>query len=90
MAVQCVVTQGDPPVTLTWLHDGSPATATPGVEVTPLGQFVLALVIEKLRPRHAGNYTCEARSPAATASHSSTLRVHGNYPPLTLISIDLS
>ncbi|XP_071527560.1 cell adhesion molecule Dscam2-like isoform X6 [Panulirus ornatus] len=76
VAVQCVAVQGDPPVTLAWLHDGAAATSTPGVTVTPLGQFVLALVIESLRPEHAGNYTCQARSPAATASHSATLRVH--------------
>ncbi|XP_042865020.1 Down syndrome cell adhesion molecule-like protein Dscam2 [Penaeus japonicus] len=76
VAVQCVVTQGDPPVTLSWLHDDSPATSTPGITVTPLGQFVLALLIESLRPHHAGNYTCEARSPAATATHSATLHVH--------------
>ncbi|XP_042228251.1 LOW QUALITY PROTEIN: Down syndrome cell adhesion molecule-like protein Dscam2 [Homarus americanus] len=79
VAVQCVAVKGDPPVTLTWLHDGVQATSTPGVTVTPLGQFVLALVIERLRSQHAGNYTCQASSPAAIVSHSATLRVHGNY-----------
>lgn len=77
VAVQCVVVHGDPPVTLAWLHDGAPALATPGVTVTPLGQYVLALVIERLRQEHSGNYTCKASSPAATSSHSATLRVHG-------------
>ncbi|XP_063872912.1 cell adhesion molecule Dscam2-like [Scylla paramamosain] len=76
VAVQCVVVQGDPPVTLAWLHNGAPAPSTPGVTVTPLGQYVLALVIERLRQEHSGNYTCRASSPAATSAHSATLRVH--------------
>nr|XP_053639082.1 cell adhesion molecule Dscam2-like [Cherax quadricarinatus] len=76
VAVQCLVVQGDPPVTLTWLHNGNPATATPGVIVMPLGQFVLALFIERLQPQHSGNYTCQASTPSATASHSGTLSVH--------------
>lgn len=77
VAVQCVVVHGDPPVKLSWLHDGAPALSTPGVTVTPLGQYVLALVIEQLRQEHSGNYTCRASSPAATSSHSATLRVNG-------------
>ncbi|KAK8720692.1 hypothetical protein OTU49_013154, partial [Cherax quadricarinatus] len=76
VAVQCLLVQGDPPVTLTWLHNGSPATTTPGISVMPLGQFVVALFIERLRAHHSGNYTCQASTPAATASHSSTLSVH--------------
>ncbi|KAK7069521.1 hypothetical protein SK128_017934 [Halocaridina rubra] len=80
VAVQCVAVQGDPPVTITWLHNGSPATSTPGVTVTPLGQFVAALMIEKVRPHHSGNYTCQASSPAATAYHTAVLLVHDDEP----------
>ena len=79
MAVQCVVKKGDPPVALAWLHDGAPAGGTPGVTVAPLGQFVSALIIDAVAPHHAGNYTCEARSPAGTATHTSPLHVHGTY-----------
>ncbi|XP_068213179.1 cell adhesion molecule Dscam2-like isoform X2 [Palaemon carinicauda] len=75
VAVQCVV-QGDPPVSLTWLHNSAPAIATPGVKESPLGEFILALFIEKLRPHHAGNYTCQAKSPAATVTHTAALHVH--------------
>ena len=60
VAVQCVLSHGDPPVRLTWLKDGQMATSLAGVSVTPLGQYVLALVIEKVSPQHAGNYTCKA------------------------------
>ncbi|MCL4149339.1 UNVERIFIED_CONTAM: hypothetical protein GTU68_013862 [Idotea baltica] len=79
IAVQCVLVQGDPPVELQWFHNHRLAHKTPGVTVTPLGQFVLALVIDKVAPIHAGNYTCRATSGRADSSdsHSSILRVHG-------------
>ncbi|XP_047741073.1 Down syndrome cell adhesion molecule-like protein Dscam2 [Hyalella azteca] len=80
VAVQCVLDRGDPPVQLTWLHDHRPATDLPGVTVTPLGQFVLALVIEEVKPEHAGNYTCKASGHSSDgvidATHSSVLLVH--------------
>lgn len=84
MAVQCVLDRGDPPVRLLWLHDDRPATELPEVTVTPLGQFVLALVIEEVKPQHAGNYTCKASGHSGRevidATHSSMLLVHGTFP----------
>ena len=77
--MQCLLLKGDGPIVLTWFHNSKSATSTPGVKVTPLGQFVLALVIENVTPEHAGNYTCKASSgPTISVSHSDVLVVHGN------------
>lgn len=83
VAVQCVLDKGDPPVLLEWMHDDRPATELQGVSVTPLGQYVLALVIEEVRTQHAGNYTCKASGRSGNgvidAVHSSMLFVHGTF-----------
>jgi len=80
--VQCVLEKGDPPVQLTWLHNGEPATNLPGVTVTPLGRFNQALVIEEIKADHAGNYTCKATSGTGDgkkfeATRTAALQVHG-------------
>ena len=78
VAVQCVVIEGDPPVDVQWFHNHRLAEETVGVTVTPLGQYVLALVIDEIAPVHAGNYTCKATSSSGSSDfHSSTLKVHG-------------
>ena len=77
VVVQCSVLKGDPPIHLSWLHDGVPAAMQPGIQVMPLSDFALMLLIERLRHHHQGNYTCQAQSPHATVHHSAYLKVHG-------------
>ncbi|XP_021925400.1 Down syndrome cell adhesion molecule-like protein Dscam2 isoform X4 [Zootermopsis nevadensis] len=75
--VQCLVTNGDLPLTIEWRKDWGPLDSD--VNVQQLGEFTSSLSIESLRPHHAGNYTCLATNSAAQASHSSRLLV--NVPP---------
>lgn len=76
--VQCLVTNGDLPLTIEWRKDGGPVDMD--VSVQHLGEFTSSLSIDSLRPHHAGNYTCLATNSAAQASHSSRLLVNGNQP----------
>lgn len=76
--VQCLVTNGDLPLTIEWRKDWRPVDSD--VSVQQLGEFTSSLSIESLRPHHAGNYTCLATNSAAQASHSSRLLVNGNLP----------
>ncbi|XP_069693341.1 cell adhesion molecule Dscam2-like isoform X2 [Periplaneta americana] len=75
--VQCLVTNGDLPLTIEWQKNGGPLDAD--VSVRQLGEFTSSLSIESLKPHHAGNYTCLATNAAAQAAHSSRLLV--NVPP---------
>jgi len=76
--VQCLVTNGDLPLTIEWRKDGGPLDSD--VNIQQLGEFTSSLSIETLRPHHAGNYTCLVTNSAAQASHSSRLLVNGNQP----------
>jgi len=76
--VQCLVTNGDLPLTIEWRKDGGPVDSD--VSLQQLGEFTSLLSIDSLRPHHAGNYTCLATNSAAQASHSSRLLVNGNQP----------
>ena len=44
-----------------------------------IGSYTNTLSINNAHPDHSGVYTCIARNSAASANHSSTLQVNGNY-----------
>ncbi|XP_066995296.2 cell adhesion molecule Dscam2 [Anabrus simplex] len=75
--VQCFITKGDLPLSISWRKDGQNIESDVGVR--QLGEHISSLSIESLRPHHAGTYTCFAANSAAEASHSSKLLV--NVPP---------
>uniref|UniRef100_T1JCZ7 Down syndrome cell adhesion molecule-like protein Dscam2 n=1 Tax=Strigamia maritima TaxID=126957 RepID=T1JCZ7_STRMM len=77
--VVCVVSQGDVPMTITWLKDGQPIPGELGVSVQMLDEYSSSLVIRSVTLRHNGNYTCVASNAAAAAFHSALL--HANVPP---------
>jgi len=76
--VQCLVTNGDLPLTIEWRKDGGPVDSD--LSLQQLGEYTSLLSIDSLKPHHAGNYTCLATNSAAQASHSSRLLVNGNQP----------
>lgn len=76
--INCAVTKGDTPVSISWLLNGEPVqSGYEGVMVTKSGQRISMLAIESVRSEHAGNYSCIARNRAGEVQHSSTLRVIG-------------
>lgn len=76
-SVQCTVSSGDLPLTITWAFNGDPVILSDIVSITKSGHRISTLVIESVSARLVGNYTCIARNDAGIASHTSELRVNG-------------
>lgn len=76
--LQCVVSEGESPVVIEWLKDGKPVGEDMGIVVRAMDEFSSILAIKLITPRHNGLYTCLAKNPAGTASHSARLSVNGN------------
>ena len=75
--LQCVVSDGDLPLNVTWLKDGMPMSPKMGVLVRALDEFSSILTISSITPGHNGNYTCVASNKAATVTHTAELSVNG-------------
>ncbi|KAG8244654.1 hypothetical protein J6590_017599 [Homalodisca vitripennis] len=78
-SVQCIVSAGDLPLTITWAFNGYPLQSSDLVSIAKSGHRISTLAIESVSARLAGNYTCIARNDAGIASHTSELKV--NVPP---------
>ncbi|XP_028968406.1 hemicentin-1-like [Galendromus occidentalis] len=60
---------------LQWFKDGTPLKSrTEGIDIKDF-EGILALIINKAQPNHAGNYTCLARNRERSNSFSALLRV---------------
>ncbi|KAL1457022.1 hypothetical protein WDU94_001699 [Cyamophila willieti] len=77
--VQCLITKGDPPLTISWFKNNLPIISDPEIVVRSTGEYTSSLSIATLSTGHAGNYSCVASNQVASDSHSSVLRV--NVPP---------
>lgn len=52
-------------------------TTNDGIVITRASQKVSTLLIEAVKARHRGNYTCYAKNRAGLASYSSHLAING-------------
>lgn len=76
--INCAVTKGDTPISISWLFNGEPVqSGYDSVMVTKSGQRISMLAIESVRPEHSGIFTCIARNRAGEMQHSSELKVIG-------------
>jgi hypothetical protein len=77
----CTVTKGDLPLKLWWTFSDNDEsynlTSNDGIMVTRNSQKVSSLLIEAVKARHRGNYTCFAQNGAGHASHSAYLAING-------------
>ncbi|KAG8327858.1 hypothetical protein J6590_009661 [Homalodisca vitripennis] len=96
VGVQCVISKGDPPLTIQWQKDGLELTvATSGdggpsggsIIVRDLDDFTSILSIGALARHHGGNYTCLASNSVARAHHTASLSVNGPTLPDVRIPI---
>ncbi|GAB6030519.1 hypothetical protein CHUAL_007381 [Chamberlinius hualienensis] len=74
--LQCVVSDGDLPIRLTWLKDGHPISPDIGVSVRDLDEFSSILTIGKITPKNNGNYTCMVSNSAGSTTHTANLFVN--------------
>uniref|UniRef100_T1JA71 Down syndrome cell adhesion molecule-like protein Dscam2 n=1 Tax=Strigamia maritima TaxID=126957 RepID=T1JA71_STRMM len=77
--LQCVVSEGDLPLSIKWVKDGGDVPPTLGVLIRDLDEFSSILTINSVTPRHNGNYTCVVANHVATIH--STAELYVNVPP---------
>uniref|UniRef100_T1JE40 Ig-like domain-containing protein n=1 Tax=Strigamia maritima TaxID=126957 RepID=T1JE40_STRMM len=77
--LQCVVSEGDAPITIEWLKDNAVIPSQLDIKIQQMDEFSSILNIGQVTPKHNGNYTCKARNSATTVEHSAVLNV--NVPP---------
>ena len=73
----CGVSNGDPPMLISWLKDDEPLAAHLDVNISTLDSFSSLLSISSLESKHSGNFTCVAKNPAAEVRFSAQLLVKG-------------
>lgn len=76
-SVQCIISAGDLPLSVTWAFNDYPLTSSDFVSIAKSGHRISTLAIESVTARQAGNYTCIAHNDAGFASYTSELRVNG-------------
>ncbi|CAG0912292.1 unnamed protein product [Notodromas monacha] len=78
-SVQCLVSEGDLPLTITWAFHGRNVSSQMGISTSKFGSRMSVLMIEHIVAGHSGKYTCTARNSVGTADYSAHLLV--NVPP---------
>lgn len=77
-SVQCAVTKGDSPLTILWLFENNPIERTRNdIVMLDIGKHAKQLMIESVKAKHAGTYTCVAKNLAGSTSRSALLAVNG-------------
>lgn len=74
--ITCLISEGDSPINITWVFDGSDKIKSLGVS-TMGGPKVSMLFIDSVDSRHTGNYTCIATNKAGSVEYTTVLGVHG-------------
>ena len=77
-SVQCAVTKGDSPIKISWLFENSLIDRSRiDIVMLDIGKQAKQLMIESVRAKHAGTYTCVAENFAGTTTRSALLAVNG-------------
>ena len=74
----CFVSQGDPPMLVSWFRDGVPVESSESVRITRIDEVTSLLAISDLSSHQAGNYSCVAKNEVAVVSVTAALVVKGN------------
>lgn len=77
VSVTCTVSGGDSPINFMWKFNRAPIEPYLEVLTEKRGKRINVLMIESLKAKHAGNYTCVAANAAGVAEHASELIVNG-------------
>lgn len=75
--VQCIVSEGDLPLTIEWFMNDQPVEEYMGISVTKIGKRSSILSIDSVTHEHVGNYTCKTRNAAGEVTFTSELHVNG-------------
>ena len=75
--LMCSVSHGDLPMSISWSLKGDTINSEPSITTTMIGTRASILVISNVGYRHSGQYICNAKNEAGTASYSTELKVNG-------------
>lgn len=78
-SVQCMVSVGDPPLSIDWAVDGIPLESSPERMISKVTGKLSLLSIEAVTARHVGNYTCRVENSAGSFYHTAQLLVNGSF-----------
>lgn len=79
VTVQCTVSEGDLPLTITWAFNGEPIQSSEEISTSKISKRVTVLAIDSVAAKHAGNYTCFAQNRIGKASYTTSLNVNGSF-----------
>lgn len=75
--LQCHVSKGDRPLTISWSFHGEELSSHMGIETTKLGDRSSVLIINSAMAAHTGNYTCTATNRAGSSNYTTSIYVNG-------------
>lgn len=75
--VQCVIPEGDLPIYIKWLFNGSPISDAMGVTIMKAGKRMSILTIDNLSAYNSGRYICKAENSAGMAAYATELTING-------------
>lgn len=82
ISISCIITEGDLPLTVLWQHNGQNLTDEQNdmgdIFFTTRGQRIHMLIIESVKARHMGNFSCTATNRAGRTDFTSNLVVKGS------------
>lgn len=84
ITVQCMILDGDLPMTLRWIFHGRELSSQMGISTFRLNPRVSLLSIDAVAAGHAGEYTCTAQNAAGQTNHTASLFVNGVHNNFTL------
>lgn len=76
-SVNCMITGGDQPVNVMWTFNRAPIETDGGILTEKRGKRIHTLIIEAVKAKHAGNYSCLVENSAGVVEHTSPLIVNG-------------
>jgi hypothetical protein len=77
--VNCIVKEGDTPLTIAWSFHGQKLESNHlGIDTVKVGVRTSILSIDKVTAAHSGLYTCKARNAAGEDKFSAVLEVAGS------------
>lgn len=77
VSISCTLSGGDLPINVSWTLNGAEIESWHEILTETRGKRINVLMIESLKAKHAGNYSCIAENAAGTVVHSSELIVNG-------------
>jgi len=79
VSVQCTVTKGDSPISISWLFNGTEIESSDEIVISKNSKKISAMTIESVRASHMGEYTCIAKNAAGSTNLSTYLHINGHF-----------